>query len=562
MPLPIQIMLIAWGIVGAWVAGVILTQRKYHPKSLFTLFFAEMWERFSFYGMRALLVLFMVQVLFKFMNDPTAIDARAYGVYGAYGALVYGTPVLGGLLADRLIGFRKAIIFGGILMALGHITLSVGDALHLTEMINLENSATFFFYPGLALLIVGNGYFKPNISSLLGRLYEEGDPRRDSGFTLFYMGINVGAFLAPLTCGAIGEIYGWHWGFGLAGVGMIIGLIMFYLGRNDLGEHGFAPDPAYLKKPVVGPINRWIMVIVGSILSIPIFSILVNQNDMLDVVLPILGAVILGYLLYDAIVVEGKVPGQRLGVILILALFHMLFWAFFEQAGSSINLFTERNVDRVLFGNELPTSIFQSVNPGFIILLAPLFANIWVWLSKVRSDPYTPAKFGWGLVQLGIGFGMFVIGARFFATDDALVPLVFLVLGYLFHTTGELCLSPVGLSMVTKLSPAKIVGFVMGAWFLSISFAHYLAGGIAQLTAVDKTPGLDGEQASPGAFAKTRDFITEGQFNSLSEDVLSRWDSLAAYISVFEPLAYTAIGGGVLMFLLVPLIKRMMHGVH
>lgn len=561
MPTPILIMIIAWVAVAAWVSGVIFTQKKYHPKSLFILFFAEMWERFSFYGMRALLVLYMVKVLFVDMTEAGA-DERAYGIYGAYGALVYGTPVLGGLIADRFFGFRKAIIFGGLLMSLGHITLSLGDMLDIFNVASVDFTTLFFFFPGLALLIVGNGYFKPNISSLLGTLYKEGDPKRDSGFTLFYMGINVGAFLAPLTCGTLGQLYGWHIGFGLAGIGMIIGLITFWRNRSRLGDKGLPPNPEKLKKPLFSGLNREKLIILFSVLAIPAFAFLVNVNELMGWILGVLGSVILGVLLIEAFVRNDKVAGQRIMVIIILAFFHTLFWAFFEQAGSSINLFTDRNVNRVILGNEMPASTFQGINPAYIILLAPLFSVLWTFLSKLKKEPYTPVKFSLGLIQLGLGFGIFVLGAKFFVTEQGLVPLVFLALGYLLHTTGELCLSPVGLSMVTKLSPARIVGFVMGAWFFSISFAHFIAGGIAKLTSSPVNADRTQVSASLGEKAKEFGLLSAEKIQQLPKEVLEKYDSLAGYASVFWDLALIGVGCGLLLLILVPFLRKWMHGIH
>ncbi len=513
------IMLAAWVGVAIWIYFILRSQQEYHPKALFMLFFAEMWERFSFYGMRALLTLYMTQELFTYMS-ANAADERAFGIYGAYGALVYGTPALGGIIADRYLGYRKAIMLGACLMALGHFTMAI------------EN--IYFFFAALALLIIGNGYFKPNISSLLGKLYNEGDPRRDSGFTIFYMGINVGALLAPLTCGYLGETYGWHYGFGLAGIGMLAGLLVFWRGMGALGDKGNPPDPEGLKKYVIPYISVRNLIIILSFVAVLPFALLVNQNEWLDYLLGILGAVILGVLLFEAIVKQEKVGGQRIYVIIILAVFHMVFWAFFEQAGSSITMFTKRNVNRTIMGTQLKTSMFQGVNPMFIILLAPLFSWIWVKLRNVNFEPYTPSKFALGLIQLGLGFGAFVVGAKYFASESGKIPLFFLFLGYILHTTGELCLSPVGLSMITKLSPARIVGFVMGAWFLSISFAHHIAGGIAALTS---PPENLGENASA-------------------------IETLPIYSDVFGSLALVAIASGIVLFFLVPLLKKWMHGVH
>jgi len=512
------IMLVGWLIVIIWIPLVVFNQRKYHPRALFTLFFAELWERFSFYGMRSLLVLYMTKVLFDHLTIAQA-DERAYGIYGAYGALVYGAPVLGGMLADRFMGFRNAIIWGGILMAVGHFIMT------------FEHLSIFFI--ALSLIVAGNGFFKPNISSFLGTFYEKDDPRKDRAFTIFYMGINVGAFLAPVTCGYLGETYGWHYGFGLAGLGMVIGVLVFWRNLKHMGDKGLPPNPEQYNKKVLAGLTPKHLIILGSIAIVPLFSFLLNVNELMSLIMIILGVLILGILIYQAFR-HDKVDGQRLGVIIILAFFHTLFWAFFEQAGSSLTTFADRNVDRVVLGSEIPTSMFQSVNPLFIVLLAPLISWLWSFLKKRKMEPYTPSKFSLGLLQLGLGFGVLVLGGMFFSGSDALVPLVFLILMYLLHTTGELFLSPVGLSMVTKLSPGKIVGFVMGAWFLSIAFAHHLAGIIAKYT------------SAPPAGA---------------EEVTAS-DTLPIYMGVYWQGTLLIVGAAIVLMLLMPLLRKMMHNIH
>lgn len=431
------------------------------PKALYMLFFAEMWERFSFYGMRALLILYMTQ---KMLMD----DDAAVGVYAAYGALVYATPFIGGMIADNFLGYRKSVLFGGILMTVGHFIMA------------FDTDATF--YGALALLILGNGFFKPNISSMVGGLYGKDDPRRDGGFTIFYMGINLGAFLAPLVCGIIGEGFGWHYGFGLAGVGMLLGLIVFWRGQDALGDkNGLVPDVAKLKKKVYGLISTEYLIYTLTMLMVPLFALLVMKSHVAEILnlLVAIGAV--GSILFLSFKSYDGVERQRLWVILVLIVFSTLFWAFFEQAGSSINLYTARNVDRSMFGIEVPASVFQSVNPLFIILLAPMFASLWLRLKRVNKEPSTPLKFALGILQLGIGFFFLVLGATQ-GGDSGKSSVIFLILGYLFHTTGELCLSPVGLSMVTKLSPKKIVGMCMGVWLISSSLAHIVGGLIAKQT--------------------------------------------------------------------------------
>lgn len=482
-----------------------------HPRALYTLFFAEMWERFSFYGMRSLLVLYMTKQLFY-------ADAKAYGVYGAYGALVYAAPVIGGLLADRLLGYRRGIILGGILMALGHFVMAV------------PNETAMFI--ALALLCLGNGFFKPNVSSLVGKLYGEGDPRRDSGFTIFYMGINLGAFLSPLVCGLIGETFGWHYGFGLAGIGMLIGLGVFIRGQKLLEDKGLPPEPALLEKKVFAGLKSTQALYLACMLAVPLVAFGLNQNQYVGNILYIMGIAIVGFLVYTAFTSE-KVARDRLLVVVALMFFHCLFWAFFEQAGSSLTLFADRNVDLTLFGWAIPASLTQSINPLIIIAFAPLFAKMWINLQNKGIQPSIPVKFVLGIAQVGLGFGALVFGA-FFA-KDGITGFFWLVLAYFLHTTGELCISPVGLSAVTKLAPAKAVGTVMGAWFLSISFAHHLAGWIAKLTDTASAEGT-GEVVAPVY-------------------------SLPIYTEVFFKIFWVSLGVALLLWLISPYLKRRMHGV-
>jgi POT family proton-dependent oligopeptide transporter len=485
-----------------------------HPKALATLFFAEMWERFSYYGMRALLVLYMTKSALAYG------DQRAYAVYGSYTALVYMTPLFGGMLADRLLGYRKAVTIGAVLMALGHFAM----AIQVEQM----------FYLALGLLICGNGMFKPNISTIVGRLYAPGDPRRDGGFTIFYMGINLGAGLAPLVCGYIGETYGWHYGFGLAGVGMLLGLAVFQRGRPMLGEVAEPPDVERLRAPFLAGLSREHLVYAGAALAVLVAWQLVQQSAGVGTVLSVVGGVtVVGILVYTFLYCEA-VERDRVLVALALTAFGMVFWAFFEQAGSSINLFTDRNVDRGLLGIELKTSMFQAVNPAFILMFGPLFSMLWVSLAGGGREPSTAAKFGAGIVQLGLGFAVLYAGARS-AGPDGIVGLSWLLIAYLLHTTGELCLSPVGLSMITKLSPARIGGLMMGTWFLSTAFSQYVAGLIAALT------GVSGEVATAG-------------LPSAAETVM-------VYGNVFGGLALIACVTGLLLLLLSPLLSRRTHGI-
>ena len=464
-------MLIAWAGVAAWVAFVIFSNRKIHPKALFALFMVELWERFSYYGMRALLILYMTASVIDggFAFD----DAKAYGIYGAYGALVYLTPLIGGFFADKLVGFRKAIVWGAILMAIGQFTLFLSG-----------NANEVSFYIGLAVLVVGNGFFKPNISSMIGRFYEDGDKRRDGAFTLFYMGINMGAFLAPLTCGAIGENEGWQYGFLTAGIGMVIGYLVFVWGSKQgiYEDVGNGPD-VQLDKPIIPGLSNKMLPAVATVIMIVLASTLIVYNDIVDIILVLLAALVIGYLLYEAGKMELQAK-QRIWVVVVLLFFTTVFWTFFELAGSALSLFTARNVDRSLFGYEIKTTFFQSFNPLFIMLFAPIFSWVWIKLSNANKEPAAPYKFGMGLVLLGLGFLALNLGGA--SATAGMIPAMFMVLLYLLHTIGELTLSPVGLSLVTKLSPRHMVGFLMGIWLLSSSLAHQGGKHIAKLTTVNE----------------------------------------------------------------------------
>ncbi|MFN4082530.1 MAG: peptide MFS transporter [Bacteroidia bacterium] len=466
-------MLTAWVAVAAWVAFVIFLNRKIHPKALFAMFMVELWERFSYYGMRAILVLYMTSELVKggFGFD----DATAYGIYGAYGALVYLTPILGGYFADKIMGFRTAIVWGALLMAAGQFTLF------------MDNQTTF--YIGLALLVIGNGFFKPNISSMIGKFYADGDSRRDGAFTIFYMGINIGAFLTPLTCGAIGEIEGWRYGFLTAGIGMLVGfgIFMWAQAKGWYENHGLKPEAP---TPVINFIPNKLLPYIATAIMVPTAWLLIKQNDVVDIGLAVLATIILGYLLFQA----GKydtVQKQRIWVIVILLLFTTVFWTFFELAGSAMNIFTERNVNKNIFGATLTTTFFQSVNPLFIMLFAPIFSWLWIQLGKSGKEPSAPYKFATGLILLGLGFLVLTMGNA--SAKAGLVPAFFLIMLYLLHTLGELTLSPVGLSLVTKLAPAKIVAFLMGIWFLSSSIAHQAGKHIAKLTTVSESKIITNE---------------------------------------------------------------------
>ena len=689
-----------------------------HPTGLYTLFFAEMWERFSYYGMRALLLLYMIKGFLGYGDK----DANA--VYGAYTALVYMTPFFGGMIADKLLGARTTVIIGALLMAAGHLLMTIEQ--------------NFFFFCALGFLIAGNGFFKPNISTMVGELYPEGSPKRDGGFTIFYIGINLGAAMAPLICGYVGETFGWHYGFGLATIGMMVGLAIFAaptiltqililgtalasayglafynagdsfsiisnifvliallisgvaavvaLGKGGLPkEAGAIPDPNNY-------FSNLSKVMIGTILVIPIFVILVsgltvipgidNQTQLLseEVVKPLeesksplinglaefvreasrpagLVLILAGlgasfYLLREAFRMD-KISRERMFVVFILTFFSLVFWAFFEQSGSSVNNFTDRNIDRVsearlvteedvgrsqtfrlvaenednkeleffsqeflghengstkmngllekavrgvdasrekekqmepdeleatvkevleqdrmtmtamtflrefaksdeaqpadkqiqwsfteenvgklgLGGSEIPASVFQSVNAIYIMIFGLIFTTLWTFLGTRGLEPSTPVKFALGLMQLGLGFACLYFGAQ--ASDsDGMVAMYWLLLMYLLLTTGELCLSPVGLSMVTKLSPARLVSTVMGSWFLATAFSQFLAAIIAQFAAVDTG---DGKVVPIPA------------------------ETVHIYGDVYKLVAIMAVVSGVVLLVISPILKKWMH---
>jgi POT family proton-dependent oligopeptide transporter len=475
-----------------------------HPRGLFYLFFAEMWERFCFYGMRGILTLYMAK---HFLYE----DAKASTTYGTYNALVYLVAIFGGLIADRIIGYRKAILLGGILMAIG-------------EFVLLVQQETWFF-AGMAFLVVGNSFFKPNISTIVGRLYGPNDPRRDSGFSLFYVGINIGALVGGLVCGYVGERFGWTYGFAIAGAGMLLGLVTFHSGRRTLLGKGEAPSEERCKRDMP-------KVIGGALLAVPAFYFLLKQSAIVNWALLGTWAFVLIAML-GAAVKEGKEQRERIYALLALFLFNIAFWAGFEQAGSSLTLFADRNTDLSIGSWSMPASWAQQFNPLFIILFGALFARMWTRLAKSGLDPSIPLKFALALLQLSLAFGILVVGARFFATDG-LTPLAFLVLLYLFQTTGELFLSPIGLSMVTKLAPERMTGMVMGAWFLSIATAHKVAGWAAGLTG--EAGGEVGETLTPA-------------------------ESLPIYTDVYQQGAIAIGIIGVILLVATPLIRKWMHGV-
>jgi POT family proton-dependent oligopeptide transporter len=479
--------------------------REHHPKALPTLFFTEMWERFSYYGMRALLVLYLVNAVGYQRSDALAL-------YATYTGLVYLTPILGGYIADRYLGTRKAILVGAVTMAMGHFAMAFPALLHLA----------------LGLLIIGNGFFKPNIATLLGTLYREGDARRDGGFTIFYMGVNLGAFISPLVAGTLGEKIGWHYGFASAGVGMVIGLLVFMHGQHKLGVAGLPAGQETLNR------RDWIHIAAISALTIPLVYLVLalwgwaggywSALSFAGKVGVIVAVVAAAWLLQRSRSGQSdpenapltREEWERIASITILAFFVIFFWMGFEQAGGTMNLFADKQTDRMLFGWEMPASYFQSVNPLAIFLFAPFFSMMWTRLNESRYALSTPMKMAIGILIMSASFVVLAIGQQR-ADELGKVGMSWLVIVYVMQTMGELCLSPVGLSMVSKLAPAKLASLLMGTWFLANAAANYLAGILEDLL---KTTGFP----------------------------------------LYWFLVGSSLGAGVLLLLLTPVLKRMTHG--
>lgn len=499
-----------------------------HPKGLYVLFFTEMWERFSYYGMRGLLIFYLTQhFLFS--------DEKSYAIYGAYTALVYLAPVLGGALADRYLGARKAVTLGAILLVLGHIGMAIEGLPATMTVIDGVNTVVrdeFFlqiFYLSLGLIITGVGFLKANISTIVGALYARDDPRRDSGFTIFYMGINLGSFVAALLCGYLGQTVGWWAGFGAAGVGMLLGLFVFLKWQILLEGHAEPRNPSQLKEKVFAGLSREMLIYIGAVGGVIVFWQLVQYQALVGQILGGFGTIVLAVILLYSFLKCDPVERDRMLVVSFLIFMSVIFWALFEQAGSSLNILADRNVDRDVLGVTVQASQLQSLNALFIFILAPFFAILWVFLAKRGWEPNTPMKFALALAQVGLGFMVLVYGAGMVGADGK-IALIWIVLLYLLHTTGELCLSPVGLSVVTKLSVVKMVGFMMGTWFLASAAANYIAGQIAKLTSAGN--GTDGAEA------------------------------LARTMDVYWNVGLLAIGIALILALLSPLLKKGMHGVH
>lgn len=440
-----------------------------HPRGLYILFATEMWERFNYYGMRALLVLYLTAQLLQGGLGYSRTEALA--IYATFTALVYLTPILGGFIADKYIGQRKSILIGGLLMALAQFVIaksSYGD-------ISQRNG---LFTLGLGICIIGNGFFKPNISTLVSHLYHHHDTKKDAAFTIFYMGINLGAFLAPFVCGTIAVAYGWAYGFVSAGLGMCLGLIWFLSQQKDI----ILLEPRMAEKNPNLQTKDIFSVLSFVVCSVLLVVIVLFAKNTLSVTLQEISLrliELLAILFLVGIIVRNTQTTQewqRVGIIVVLCFFNMLFWAGFEQAGGTLNLFAEQNTNRYVGSFQIPTSWFQSINSVFIIALAPLFSMLWYWLSSRNRNPNIPLKFALGLFLLGLGFVLMSVANKTFLSSQVAVSPLWLIGVYAIHTIAELCLSPIGLSMVTQLAPQKIVSVMMGLWFGATAFGNYLAG--------------------------------------------------------------------------------------
>jgi POT family proton-dependent oligopeptide transporter len=613
------------GVLITLITGipVLLQLLKNHPRGLIVLFFAEMWERFSYYGMRSLLVLYLVQ---HFLFD----DGFSNSQYGSYTSLVYLLPLIGGIMADRYLGTRKSILFGAVLLTVGQLALAftpggatqsltyggakydfvaqgrtndrvvklkVGDGLYdfgqnpdgsfvvkdapaasplpavlpkgaFSMTTERSKTGVSWFYWALALIIMGVGYLKPNISTIVGQLYPQGDPRRDSGFTLYYYGINLGAFWASAMCGLLAQYKGWGWGFGLAGVGMALGFVVFLFGKPWLQGKGEPPHPERLRAKVAGPISREWLIYLVSILAVVGVYFFVQRNTWVGVALGlsiVASLIFVGYILVS--VCKTWAERQRMMLAMVLIFGAVVFFTLFEQAGSSLSLFADRNVDLGItaaghvynlgvnvvvgtrdqvaaLGAAVPANALwidtglnapqtQSFNAGFILIFAPIFAALWAFLGRRNMDPNPTLKFGLGLAQVGLGFMVVVWAVNAGLINDAYrVPLLILGLLYMLHTTGEMFLSPVGLSQITKLSVPSVVSFMMAVWFLSSSIAQYVGGFIASMAG---TETVGGQVLDPSA-------------------------ALHSSVRIFNLLGLWGIGIGVAFIVMSFFIKHWAHG--
>jgi len=511
-----------------------------HPKGLYVCFLTEMWERFSFYGMKALLLLYLVKYhLFT--------DANGYNLIGAYGGLVYAVPVLGGLVADRWLGMRKSVVFGGILLCLGHFGMALEgqQAVMIDGQPVRDEHALQFFYLSLALIITGVGFLKPNISSIVGRLYPENDPRRDSGFTIFYAGINLGAFIAPLLCGWLGETYGWKYGFGLAGIGMTAGLVNFIYGKKYFYGQAEPRNPDKLRQKIFPGIRFESLIYFYAIAAIFVIWGLIQTNSAmltLTAWLPAMSPVVLVMHTVTICLLSGifwfmlkhcnRIERHRMLVLLTLIMGGLVFFTLYEQTYGSWILFSDRLMNRTAFGVEWSASQLSALGAMFILLLSPLFAWLWPRLETIGLNPGKPLKTALGILVAGLSFWILIYSLNH-PQANGLVSLWWLVLAYLVLEVGELMLSPIGLSAVSQLSVPRLVGLMMGAWFLGTSYSEVLAAQLAKLSIV--------------------------QQSNLSElDIAA---AMNGYQELFGLLFWIGLGCGIFFLMMSPLLNRGMHGI-
>jgi POT family proton-dependent oligopeptide transporter len=498
-----------------------------HPKGLMICFTTEMWERFSFYGMKYLLVLYLTKYhLFS--------DANGLEVLGSYAAMVYAMPVLGGLLADRYLGMRKAVVFGGLLLVAGHLGMAFEgeQARSLNGEVVRDEGALQVFYFSLALIVIGVGFLKPNISTIVGQLYAKDDPRRDSGFTIFYMGINLGAFIATLLCGYLGETYGWRYGFGAAGIGMLIGLMSFLYGQRYLHGHAEPKDaPMLAEKSPIG-ISKELTIYLCALIAVVAAWQMLQYHAVVGATLNIMSVGVLMGMGWFITTRCDEDERSRMIVLIILIMSTVVFWALFEQSAASMTLYADRVLNRSIMGFEATASQFGALNSMFIFLFAPIFAWLWTALARRNLEPSTPVKFSLGIGFAGLGFGALVIGATM-PDSSGRVFAYWLILAYLLHTWGELCLSPVGLSAVTKLAVPNVVGVMMGAWFLATAYSEFVAVQLSKIAAIET---VDGGVTDVGK-------------------------ALASYTDLFTSLLWIGLIAAAVMLLISPLLSKMMRGV-
>ena len=494
-----------------------------HPLGLYILFFTEMWERFSFYGMKAILLFYLTK--YHLFTDEESLMIK-----GSYASLVYAIPLFGGYLADYFLGFRKAVVFGAILLVLGHIGMAFEGFQAIIEngkVIRDEKAIQILFF-SLSLIVVGVGFLKSNISSIVGELYDITDGKRDAGFTLFHLGINLGSLLATFSVSYLGEVYGWSYGFGLAGIGMVLGLITFILGKPYLKGKGETLFPERLNKTYLGIKTEYLIYLSGIILTFIIWQIIQN-NQIVQNLLIVTGLISVTYIIYYSVTKMQSIERERLYVLLIIMFSGIVFWTLFEQSFTSMNFFAERVVDRQIGSKLLPAGSILSLNSFFILILGMFFASLWTNLEQVGKNPNIIIKTAIGIIFVGIGFYFMVLGGEY--AQNGKIALFWMVFTYLFHTIGEICIYPIALSSVTKLAPTKILGFMMGFYFLTISFSEFLATKLATLAKVETVNGV----------------------------VTNIEQAKETYINFFTQLAGIGILYGLILLLISPFLKKFLH---